>query len=180
MPTPRTIFSHSLAIAVAVALAVILIVLATAAAEAQVVRGVVTRTVDARPVHGALIRLISADSQHVAMLLTDREGRFVLVAPRQGSYVLQAEHVRYTTTRTTPFTVPAAGTITMNVTIPPREDAHHARPKAEPLPVQRTGLMRAERAPLGAKRPALRAQRASLRGRRPSPGRPPQARDTTD
>jgi hypothetical protein len=118
MPRLRT----PLGIAIALALAIILIALTSAAVDAQVVRGAVTEAVDARPVHGALIRLISADSQQVAMLLTDPDGRFVLVAPRQGRYVLEAEHIRYRTTRSVPFTVPAAGSITVNLAIPARQD----------------------------------------------------------
>jgi hypothetical protein len=107
-------------------IAILFFVLALAAAtcapvHAQVVRGEVTHAPDARPVQGALIRLISADSQQVAMLLTDRDGRFVLVAPRQGRYLIQVEDIRYTTTRTQPFAIPATGTIQVNVPILPRD-----------------------------------------------------------
>jgi hypothetical protein len=105
-------------------------------AQAQVVRGAVTETHDAHPVHGAVIRLIAVDSQRVAMLLTDREGRFVLVAPRQGRYVLEVEHVLYTTTRTPPFTIPPTGTVTANVTLPlrARQEASAPPPAARPHP----------------------------------------------
>jgi hypothetical protein len=151
MPRLRT----HLGVAIALALAIILAVLRSTAVEAQVVRGALTATVDARPVQGALIRLISADSQQVAMLLTDAEGRFVLVAPRPGRYVLQAEHIHYNTTRTTPFTVPSEGSITVNIVIPARQDiAPDARPPAEPMPVQRTGLMRAAASPMRGHRPS--------------------------
>jgi hypothetical protein len=119
MPRLRT----PLGVAIALALAIILVVLAAASVDAQVVRGAVTETTSERPVPGAIVRLISADSLQVAMLLTDRDGRFVAVAPRQGLYVLQAEHIRYATTRTTAFAVPTAGAITVNVAIPIREDA---------------------------------------------------------
>lgn len=129
MPRLRT----PLGVAIALALAIIIVLLAAASVDAQVVRGEVTVASDDRPVAGALIRLISADSQQVAMLLTDRAGRFVLVAPRQGRYVLQAEHIHYTTTRTTAFAVPAAGAITVNVAIPVRDDVEPegARPARE-------------------------------------------------
>jgi hypothetical protein len=80
-----------------------------AAGHAQVVRGAVTEAGSGRGVEGAIVRLINADSQQVAMLLTGRDGSFVLVAPRGGLHVLEVEHVQYELVRTNAFTVPQDG-----------------------------------------------------------------------
>jgi hypothetical protein len=88
-------------------------------ATAQVVTGRVVAAEAGRPVEGAVVRLIDADSQHVAMLLTDRDGRFVLVAPRAGRYILQVDHVAFAPTRTAPFHVPPTGAVNRDVIIAP-------------------------------------------------------------
>jgi hypothetical protein len=78
-------------------------------AHAQVVRGAVTEAGTGRAVEGAIVRLINADSQQVAMLLTGSDGSFVLVAPRGGTHVLEVEHVHYEPLRTNAFNVPHEG-----------------------------------------------------------------------
>jgi hypothetical protein len=80
-----------------------------AGADAQVVRGAVTEAGTGRPVEGAIVRLINADSQQVAILLTAKDGSFVLVAPRGGTHVLEVDHVRFEPLRTNAFTVPQEG-----------------------------------------------------------------------
>jgi hypothetical protein len=79
------------------------------AAQGQVVRGAVTEAATGRSVEGAVVRLINADSQQVAMLLTAADGSFVLVAPRGGTHVLEVDHVHYQPLRTHAFTVPDQG-----------------------------------------------------------------------
>jgi hypothetical protein len=80
-----------------------------AGAQAQVVRGAVTEAGTGRSVEGAVVRLINADSQQVAMLLTAADGSFVLVAPRGGTHVLEVDHVHYEPLRTHGFTIPDQG-----------------------------------------------------------------------
>jgi hypothetical protein len=80
-----------------------------AAAQAQVVRGAVTEAGTGRGVEGAVVRLINADAQQVAMLLTAGDGSFVLVAPRGGTHVLEVDHVHYEPLRTHSFIVPDQG-----------------------------------------------------------------------
>jgi hypothetical protein len=80
-----------------------------AAAHAQVVRGAVTEAGTGRGVEGAIVRLINADSQQVAMLLTGSDGSFVLVAPRGGAHVLEVDHVQFEPLRTNAFNVPHDG-----------------------------------------------------------------------
>jgi hypothetical protein len=92
-------------------------------AEAQMVRGTVSvMGGEPRPLEGAIVRLLTADSQHVDMVLTARSGHFVLVAPRAGRYMLEVEHVRYVSVRTAVFAVPAGGTVTRELTVAPRDD----------------------------------------------------------
>lgn len=78
-------------------------------AHAQVVRGAVTEAGTGRAVEGAIVRLINADSQQVAMLLTGSDGSFVLVAPRGGTHVLEVDHVHFEPLRTNAFNVPHQG-----------------------------------------------------------------------
>jgi hypothetical protein len=80
-----------------------------AGAHAQVVRGAVTDAGTGHAVEGAIVRLINADSQQVAMLLTGSDGSFVLVAPRGGTHVLEVDHVHYVPLRTNAFNVPHEG-----------------------------------------------------------------------
>jgi hypothetical protein len=93
----------------AVTLALVLTAVLSTVAFAQIVRGAVTEAETGRAVDGAVVRLISADSQQVAMLLTASDGSFVVVAPRGGTHVLEVEHVLYESVRTAPFTVPQTG-----------------------------------------------------------------------
>lgn len=96
--------------------------LLTAPASAQVVRGTVLGAAEGEGIDGAVVRLIDADSLQVAMVLTDRQGRFVAVAPRSGTYVLEVQHVAFVTVRTRPFTVPETGATTQNVPLDARPD----------------------------------------------------------
>jgi hypothetical protein len=90
-------------------------------AEGQTIRGTVLTPGDVpQPLEGAIVRLLTADSQHVDMVLSTGGGHFRLVAPRAGHYILQAEHVLHTPTQTLPFTVPATGTVVHHITITPR------------------------------------------------------------
>lgn len=92
-------------------------------ADAQTVRGTVSATGEVpKPLEGAIVRLLTADSQHVDMVLTARSGHFVLVAPRAGRYMLEVEHVRYVSVRTGAFAVPAGGTVTRDLNVAPRGD----------------------------------------------------------
>jgi hypothetical protein len=92
-------------------------------AEAQTVRGTVSATgEEPRPLEGAIVRLLTADSQHVDMVLTSRSGHFVLVAPRAGRYMLEVEHVLYVSVRTGAFAVPVGGTVVRELAVARRDD----------------------------------------------------------
>jgi hypothetical protein len=137
-------YAHTLLLTV-----VPLLAMASAPLDGQVVRGTVTEA-DGNAVEGAIVRLIASDSKHVAILLTDREGRFVAVAPREGIYTLEIEHVAFVTTRTDPFTIPASGGTTRTVALTRRTNDRPNQPRTgrredEPDASQ-ASLMRAKRA----------------------------------
>jgi hypothetical protein len=96
--------------------------------HSQVVRGAVTAAESGRPVAGAIVRLITADSQQVAMLLTAADGSFVLVAPRGGTHVLEVEHVHFEPVRTAAFTIPHTGATARLVRLPRRPASRQASP----------------------------------------------------
>lgn len=114
--------------------AVAVAMLPAGAAQAQVIRGRVLDADGGRGIEGAIVRLITTDSQHVDMLLTGSDGEFILVAPRGGTYLLEAEHVAYVIGRTAPFPVPAAGTVTR--TVPLVRHSRGSRASLPPLRVQ--------------------------------------------
>lgn len=95
--------------------------------SAQIVRGAVTEAESGRPVAGAIVRLIAADSQQVAMLLTAADGSFVVVAPRGGTHVLEVEHVHFEPARTAAFTVPHTGATARLVRLTRRPPASRRR-----------------------------------------------------
>jgi hypothetical protein len=95
--------------------------------EAQTVRGtVVTTGEEAAPLEGGIVRLMTADSQHVDMVLTSRSGIFVLRAPRAGRYMLRVEHVLYAQAESAPFQVAAGGTVRRELVVAPRDDGSTA------------------------------------------------------
>jgi hypothetical protein len=98
----------------------------------QVVRGAVTEAESGRPVAGAIVRLIAADSQQVAMLITAADGSFVLVAPRGGTHVLEVEHVHFDPIRTAAFTVPHTGAAARLVRLTRRTLRAASRAPCEP------------------------------------------------
>ncbi|HEX5871221.1 MAG TPA: carboxypeptidase regulatory-like domain-containing protein, partial [Longimicrobium sp.] len=61
------------------------------------------------PVRGGTVHLMSADSQAVALALTDAGGRFTLQAPRPGRYWMLARAPGYETSETDAFAVGAEG-----------------------------------------------------------------------
>jgi hypothetical protein len=108
-------------ISVLVSVLLAAVVLAPSTAHAQMVRGtVIAAGGELRPVEGAIVRLLTADSVHIDMVLTGREGGFAVAAPRAGRYILQVEHVAFEIARTDPFVVPGSGSVTRQVTIEPR------------------------------------------------------------
>ena len=90
----------------------ILLLMATmlpAVASAQAVQGRLIGRETQAPVRGGTVHLIAADSQAVALALTDAEGRFTLQAPRPGRYWMLARAPGYETSETDAFAVGAEG-----------------------------------------------------------------------
>jgi hypothetical protein len=88
-------------------------------ADGQVVQGVVIQAGDHRPVSGALVRLLTGDGRPLDIVLSDAAGRYAFTAPGAATYVVQVDHVRYATARSTPFSVPSPGAVTVNLTLTP-------------------------------------------------------------
>jgi hypothetical protein len=80
-----------------------------AAASAQAVQGRLIGRETQAPVRGGTVHLMSADSQAVALALTDAAGRFTLQAPRPGRYWMLARAPGYETSETDAFAVDAEG-----------------------------------------------------------------------
>lgn len=81
-----------------------------ARSDAQAVQGRLMGRETEAPVRGGTVHLIGADSQVVALALTDRAGRFVLQAPRPGRYWMLARAPGYETSETDLFAVGEQGT----------------------------------------------------------------------
>lgn len=98
MPEPaNTIRIGSLAAFVAAAL------LAASPTRAQTIHGELVEKGTEAPVPGAFVVLLDAAGQQRDASLTDAEGRFVVVAPRPGDYVLGLDRIGYFSTRTPPI-----------------------------------------------------------------------------
>jgi hypothetical protein len=79
------------------------------------VRGVVTESGTNAPVAGAIITLRSERGEAAGSTLTDREGRFLLVVRRPGSYTLLAERIGYEPSETPSFEVAAGASVVRNL-----------------------------------------------------------------
>ncbi|HEX6368316.1 MAG TPA: carboxypeptidase regulatory-like domain-containing protein [Longimicrobium sp.] len=90
--------------------AALLLLLLPAPACAQAVQGRLIGRETQAPVRGGTVHLISADSQAVALALTDARGRFTLQAPRPGQYWMLARAPGYEMSETDLFAVGAEGT----------------------------------------------------------------------
>lgn len=77
--------------------------------DAQAVRGRLMGRETEAPVRGGTVHLMTADSQAVALALTDDAGRFTLQAPRPGRYWMLARAPGYETSVTDAFAVQAEG-----------------------------------------------------------------------
>ena len=80
-----------------------------AAASAQAVQGRLIARETQAPVRGGAVHLMSADSQAVALALTDDAGRFILQAPRPGRYWMLARAPGFAASETDAFAVGAEG-----------------------------------------------------------------------
>jgi hypothetical protein len=80
-----------------------------ATASAQVVQGRLIARETQAPVRGGAVHLMTADSQAVAVALTDDAGRFTLQAPRPGRYWMLARAPGYAASETDAFAVEAEG-----------------------------------------------------------------------
>ncbi len=79
-------------------------------AFAQTVQGRLIANETQAPVRGGTVHLVAADSQAVALALTDAVGRFTLQAPRPGRYWMLARAPGYEASETDLFAVGAEGT----------------------------------------------------------------------
>jgi hypothetical protein len=77
--------------------------------HAQAVQGRLVGRETEAPVRGGTVHLIGADSQVVALALTDGAGRFTLQAPGPGRYWMLARAPGYESSETDLFTVGAQG-----------------------------------------------------------------------
>jgi hypothetical protein len=144
---------------------ILLAMLAASEAPAQVVRGSVLEVVPGQetpvPVAGAVVRLTTADSQHVDMVLTSRDGTFQMAAPRPGQYRLQVQHVLFLTASTPTFAIPPTGTTTQTLTLTRRPQVASA---SEPACERQRAHLRAPASPpASASEPTCERQRARLR-----------------
>jgi hypothetical protein len=80
-----------------------------AAASAQAVQGRLLGRDTQAPVRGGTVHLVTADSQAVALALTDAAGRFTLQAPGPGRYWMMARAPGYEASETDVFAVGEAG-----------------------------------------------------------------------
>jgi hypothetical protein len=103
------------------------------AAHTQMVRGTVVSAAggEPHPVDGAVVRLLTADSVHVDMVLSARDGSFAITAPRAGRYILEVEHVAFATANTAPFVIPGSGSVTRHLALERRQRSSE---RSEPMP----------------------------------------------
>lgn len=92
---------------------------AWAPASAQTLRGTLMERGSDRPVTLALVLLLDARADTVARAITDDRGRFTLVAPAPGDYVVQAEAFGYETRRAGVFELGEGGEITFEFRVSP-------------------------------------------------------------
>lgn len=66
--------------------------------RAQAVRGTVMDAASGEPIHGVSVVLLGSQENPEKGVLTDDEGRFILVAPRTARYRIRLERIGYQTT----------------------------------------------------------------------------------
>jgi hypothetical protein len=72
-------------------------------AEAQIAQGQLLDAETAEPVEGALVLLLDEEGGEAGGYLTNPAGRFMIRAPRMGTYTLRAERIGYETVVSDPF-----------------------------------------------------------------------------
>lgn len=87
----------------AFAIGVVLASATASSATAQIVRGRVLEEVSSAPLAGAMIVLIDGAGTQARRILTDDLGRFVLRAPRDGTFTLRADRIGYASTTSPPL-----------------------------------------------------------------------------
>jgi len=83
------------------------------------IRGVVTDQESGIPLATVAVSILSEDGGVLGMALTDREGAYLLPAPRPGSYRVRAERVSYQPQERGPFTLQATDTLTVDFQLLP-------------------------------------------------------------
>src|SRR5687768_12957259 len=84
-------------------LAIVLLLAQFTGVGAQSVRGRVTDESSKAPAAGTDVQLLNADGSKAASVLADDSGRFVVKAPRRGTYRVQFERIGFAS-RITPAT----------------------------------------------------------------------------
>lgn len=98
------------------------------ALSAQVVRGIVRDSASGEPASGVLVALVHRPSGDRRTVLSDQAGRFMIGAPRAGTYVLEVKRIGVRPDVTPAFTLAAGEAREMVATVAPlvaRLDAVH-------------------------------------------------------
>lgn len=103
---------------VALAVATAALVAGAAPLAGQTLRGITTEAGSERPVAGAALRLLAADSQAVASSLSDDAGRFQLTAPA-GQYTVMVERIGFAAASFGPFRLRTNGLIDVTLELTP-------------------------------------------------------------
>jgi len=89
------------------------------AAAAQTLAGLVLAEAANAPVPGAMVSLVDRDGEHRAGATTDSLGRFVLVPPEVGDYIVEASRLGYETTRSPLFALEVGGSASLEIVLSP-------------------------------------------------------------
>lgn len=100
------------------------VALVTTPIAAQEITGVVVDHVTGDPLSNARVTLLDIDRQQYREVLSDTLGRFLLVAPRPGSWLVMAQHLGYAAARSQPVSVAAGERVQLEI-----------RLSMEPIPV---------------------------------------------
>lgn len=97
----------------------VLAALASADGTAQTLTGRVLEDGREVPIAGAVVALVDRDDRRWIEAVSDSLGRFVLVPPRAGEYVVEAVRIGYETTRSPLFAIRVEGSVGVDLLMRP-------------------------------------------------------------
>ena len=104
---------------VALLLATALITFSSAPASAQTLLGTVLAEGRNTGISGAMVSLLDQSGARRAGAMSDSLGRFRLVPPERGEYVVEAVRIGYATTRSPLFSLEVSGTVALEIAMNP-------------------------------------------------------------